>query len=64
MFPVNKCMTCKHYALYPKKNMRGCPYCDAFPNGIPKEIWWEKRDHAKPCHGDHGIRYEPAHPDD
>ena len=64
MFPVCKCMTCKHYAAFPKKSMIGCPYCDAFPNVIPKEIWWEERDHTTAYHGDHGIHYEPAHPDD
>ena len=60
MFPVCKCMSCKHYVVYPRDDMRGCPYCDAFPKGIPSKIWWEEIDHTAPFPGDHGLRYEPA----
>ncbi|MCP5510235.1 MAG: hypothetical protein H7A24_00005 [Leptospiraceae bacterium] len=33
--------------------------CDAYPNGIPFEIWTNKVDHSKPYPGDNGIRFEP-----
>ncbi len=33
--------------------------CDAFPNGIPDEIYREGFDHTKPYPGDHGIQFEP-----
>ena len=60
MFPVCKCMSCKHYVVYPRDDMRGCPYCEAFPKGIPSKIWWEEIEHTAPYPGDHGIQYEPA----
>ena len=61
MFPINRCRCCKHYVVYPREDMRGCPYCDAFPKGIPFDIFTEKVKHDKPYPGDHGIQYEPAH---
>ena len=42
MFPINRCRCCKHYVVYPREDMRGCPYCDAFPKGIPFDIFTEK----------------------
>ena len=33
--------------------------CDAFPNGIPKEIHINKFDHKNPYPGDNGIRFTP-----
>ena len=32
--------------------------CDAFPDGIPKEILDGTVSHMKPYPGDHGIQYE------
>ncbi|MDQ1255089.1 MAG: hypothetical protein QG646_4368, partial [Euryarchaeota archaeon] len=32
--------------------------CNAFPGGIPDEIWRGGNDHTKPCPGDHGIKFE------
>ncbi len=34
--------------------------CDAFPDGIPLEIWLDHKRHTKPYPGDHGIQFEPA----
>lgn len=44
------CNDCKH-------NHRDFT-CDAFPNGIPKEIIL-REEHDTPYPGDNGIRYEP-----
>jgi hypothetical protein len=38
--------------------------CDAFPEGIPDDILWNKFDHRKPHDGDHGVRYELGTPHD
>ncbi|MCR5704440.1 MAG: hypothetical protein K6G85_07435 [Eubacterium sp.] len=36
------------------------PICDAFPDGIPGEIFAGFIDHDEPYEGDNGIRYEEA----
>lgn len=52
--PCLYCFTCKHL------NEWSCSHaiCEAFPKGIPKEIWNHKNDHTQPYPGDHGIQYE------
>jgi hypothetical protein len=37
-------------------------YCDAFPDGIPIEIWSGKNNHTQPFHDDNGIRFERGKP--
>ena len=53
-FPVSsQCSACAHY--------HGLDWeftCDAFPDGIPPELWWATRSHEKPYPGDHGIQFE------
>ncbi|MBP3836057.1 MAG: hypothetical protein J6E31_03070 [Pyramidobacter sp.] len=56
-------MTCPIYAVVPLCNE--CRHshptgltCDAFPNGIPKDILCNKHDHHKPYEGDGGIQFE------
>lgn len=34
------------------------PYCAAFPDRIPADIWMEGFDHRRPYPGDGGIRFE------
>ena len=45
-----QCLICAHYKMLGE--------CDAFPNGIPKDIFTGKIDHTKPYAGDHGIQYK------
>jgi hypothetical protein len=37
---------------------RWIPYCDAFPERVPNEIYRAGFDHRNPFEGDHGIRFE------
>lgn len=61
MFQFVKCMTCKHYHVYPKwKGNIPIFSCDAFPKRIPPKIFAEFISHDSPYPGDHGIQYEPA----
>ena len=46
-----QCNRCKH--LEPKTVT-----CKAFPDGIPKDLLFNRRDHQNPYPGDHGIQFE------
>lgn len=39
---------------------RWIPYCEAFPERVPREIWTGQFDHRRPYPGDNGILFEPA----
>ena len=45
-----QCLQCKHYLA--------AQVCDAFPDGIPIEIFTGEVDHRQPYKGDHGIQFE------
>jgi len=54
------CDFCKHYRGYQIDKAAGNVrfICDAFPTGIPQEIYFEQGDHRQPYDGDHGIHFE------
>jgi len=56
---IPQCTFCKHAW---DRSRRGEPpqaRCDAFPDGIPEEILWNRVRHDLPYPGDHGIQFEP-----
>jgi len=54
--PAPMCLDCKHFYFNLDNEPHYC--CDAFPKGIPKEIYIQAGDHTKPWPGDHGIQFE------
>lgn len=53
----DQCLLCAHYRI-------GMHKCDAFPEGIPVEIFTGLVDHSKPYPGDHGIQFKAYEGDD
>jgi len=45
-------MWCEHF------HSSGSLACNAFPDGIPDEIWIYVDPHTTPFPGDHGIQFE------
>ena len=48
----DQCLQCTHYRTEAE--------CDAFPEGIPGEIFGGVFDHSQAYPGDNGIRFEQA----
>jgi hypothetical protein len=49
------CAYCKRWTREPGRK------CQAFPQGIPLEIWLGENDHHAPYPGDHGIQFMPIY---
>ena len=57
--PVSQCFSCQRQWNPPQPDrdpMLG-PYCAAFPDGIPDEIYTNVVDHREPYPGDHGLQW-------
>ena len=51
------CNFCKHFHKNDPRQIE--PFaCDAFPEEIPDNIFFECGDHRHPVEGDHGIQFE------
>jgi excisionase family DNA binding protein len=54
--PTPLCYGCNHFHGINSRT------CDAFPEGIPNEIWIGTIKHDKPYPADHGIQFKPKLP--
>lgn len=57
MIQTAQCLGCAHYRRGSK--VRGGS-CEAYPQGIPHEIYSNKVRHDAPYPGDNGIMFDPA----
>lgn len=54
-----QCCRCRHIRAV----TLGEPFtCDAYPDGIPDQVWLAMVKHTAPLEGDHGIRFEEVTP--
>jgi hypothetical protein len=54
------CNLCKRFSIVNSIDS-GIHVCDAFPDGIPDEIWRGDNNHTKPYQGDNGIQFEQSY---
>lgn len=57
----SQCSTCVHFRSPLDRVVRdpeAGAACDAFPDGIPDQVFGNEVDHRQPVAGDHGIRWE------
>ena len=55
--PASQCIRCSRL-VRPSKGAKA--QCEAFPDGIPREIIFNEVDHTKPYPGDGGLLYAPT----
>lgn len=58
-----QCATCARYrSPFSSENTTGLagPFCAAFPDSIPQQIWTNRADHRQPFENDHGLRWESS----
>lgn len=58
--PKSQCGACARYRspfARPDGNWDGPAFCEAFPDGIPAEVFGNQLDHRQPIDGDHGVRW-------
>lgn len=51
---ISQCSLCTHRTRTEELGV----YCEAFPDGIPEDIYYNRHDHRKPYPGDRGVRWE------
>lgn len=59
--PMSQCGACAHFrSPFSREDgdFSGGPFCEAFPAGIPDEVFRNQLDHRQPIAGDHGVRWE------
>lgn len=57
--PPAQCMSCARWRpglLNGTEDQRQT--CEAYPDGIPAQIWINDADHRQPQPGDHGLRWK------
>jgi hypothetical protein len=52
---VNICDSCLFLRI--PESYSAKPTCDAYPDGIPADIWWGGSDHRQPREDDNGLQY-------
>jgi len=60
LFGYSPCMHCKHMHDGEEYFCQPFVSCEAFPDGIPEEIFEGENLHKKAFRGDKGIRFEEA----
>ena len=55
MVIFSQCMDCKNYI---DRRADGKHICKAYPEGIPDEIFWNKKLHTENIDGDNGYKYD------
>lgn len=57
---VSQCVYCRHFTPNLEQSYSSCR---AYPQGIPRQILFNKVRHIFPIEGDHGIQFEPIEDD-